>query len=103
MTGVDKKTTQGVSRGERWGMKAAHGVKWLVRQLKNLDQRCVEKARNKNWPGWLGHLPLTLISMALLVASLSFAALLVIIISFCLCVIFWGFLHRRIINFFIAE
>lgn len=52
---------QFTSRGERWGMKAAYGMKWLIRQLKTLDRRYVEKARSKSWPGWIGHLPVTLV------------------------------------------
>lgn len=59
---------QFTSRGERWGMKAAHGVKWLIRQLKTLDRRCVEKARSKSWPGWVGHLPVVFLAIGVLFA-----------------------------------
>ncbi|MEY0162064.1 DUF3742 domain-containing protein [Providencia rettgeri] len=59
------KTT--VSRGENWGIKAAHGSKWLIRRLKTFDKRGVAKAKSKNWPDWVGHLPLFSIASCIII------------------------------------
>lgn len=57
-----------VSRGENWGIKAAHGTKWLIRKLKAFDKHCVATAKSKNRPGWLGHIPLIAFTLAVTAA-----------------------------------
>ncbi|CCW29003.1 Putative membrane protein (fragment) [Xenorhabdus nematophila F1] len=52
-----KKKTKTVSRGERWGINAAHFCKWLFKKLKGWDTIAVKKARSLNIPAWLGHIP----------------------------------------------
>ena len=42
---MSDKTTS--SRGERWGIKLAHGTKWGIRSVKKLDRYCIEKAKEK--------------------------------------------------------
>ncbi|HGT9977920.1 TPA: hypothetical protein ACM5EY_001343 [Escherichia coli] len=71
---MSDKTT--VSRGERWGIKLAHGTKWGIRSVKKMDCYCTEKAKEKGLPGWLGHLPkLTIITALIIIAFFSRACL----------------------------
>lgn len=63
---MTKKTK--ISKGESWGIKAAHGTKWLIHKIKAFDKRCVARTKSKNRPGWLGHIPL--VSMTLVVIAL---------------------------------
>lgn len=74
---MEKKTT--VSRGERRGIKAAHGTKWLIRKLKVFDKHCVATAKSKNRPGWLGHIPLIAFTLAV-TAALAYFSLYILFI-----------------------
>ncbi|EKI3875807.1 DUF3742 domain-containing protein [Escherichia coli] len=69
---MSDKTT--VSRGERWGIKAAYKAKWLIKKLKAFDKNCVASAKSKNMPGWLGHIPLVSITLAV-IALLAYFSL----------------------------
>lgn len=60
---TDKTTT---SRGEYWGVKSAHKTKWLIKKLKAFDKLCVARVKSKNAPGWLGHIPLVSITLAVI-------------------------------------
>ncbi|HCT5293272.1 TPA: DUF3742 family protein [Escherichia coli] len=62
------------SRGERWGIKAAYKAKWLIKKLKAFDKNCVASAKSKNMPGWLGHIPLVSITLAV-IALLAYFSL----------------------------
>lgn len=71
-----------ISRGERWGIKLAHGTKWGIRGVKKLDRYCTEKAKEKGLPGWLGHLPkIIIITILILIAVFNLPLLFII---FCL-------------------
>lgn len=90
------------SRGENWGIKAAHGTKWLMRKLKAFDKRCVAKAKKlcgksqeKNWPGWLGHIPISIILLFLSAIFLTFISLLIVAIIFCIALIVFEFVYCR--------
>lgn len=69
---MSDKTT--VSRGEHWGVKAAYKTKWLIKKLKAFDKSCVARAKNKNTPGWLGHIPMASITIAV-IALLAYFSL----------------------------
>ncbi|HHX4110642.1 TPA: DUF3742 domain-containing protein [Escherichia coli] len=69
---MSDKTT--VSRGEHWGVKTAHKTKWLIKKLKAFDKNCVASAKSKNMPGWLGHIPLVSITLAV-IALLAYFSL----------------------------
>ncbi|HEK0642342.1 TPA: DUF3742 family protein [Proteus mirabilis] len=69
---MSDKTT--VSRGELWGVKVAHKTKWLIKKLKAFDKSCVARAKSKNTPGWLGHIPLVSITLAV-IALLAYFSL----------------------------
>ncbi|MBE8612952.1 MULTISPECIES: hypothetical protein [Morganellaceae] len=64
---MSDKTTS--SRGERWGIKLAHGTKWGIRSVKKLDRYCIEKAKEKSLPVWLGHLPKLMIITSLIIIA----------------------------------
>ncbi|QTL39107.1 hypothetical protein ACNFJN_15635 [Xenorhabdus budapestensis] len=85
-----KKKTKAASRGEQWGINAAHFYKWLFKKLKAWDATTVKKAKSMNIPAWLGHIPV--IALCLLVITiLSFSIFItisVIIISFVIVNIF---------------
>ncbi|EOU0222973.1 DUF3742 family protein [Escherichia coli] len=67
---MSDKTT--ASRGERWGIKLAHGTKWGIRSVKKLDRYCIGKAKEKGLPAWVGHLPkLTIITTLIIIAFFS--------------------------------
>ena len=63
-----------ISRGEHWGVKVAHKTKWLIKKLKAFDKSCVARAKSKNTPGWLGHIPLVSITLAV-IALLAYFSL----------------------------
>ncbi|ASB02696.1 MULTISPECIES: hypothetical protein [Enterobacterales] len=63
-----------VSRGEHWGIKAAYKTKWLIKKLKAFDKSCVARVKSKNTPGWLGHIPLVSITLAV-IALLAYFSL----------------------------
>ncbi|MBT0353507.1 DUF3742 family protein [Morganella morganii subsp. morganii] len=66
------KTT--TSLGERWGTKLAYVTTWLIKKLKAFDKSCVARAKSKNTPGWLGHIPLVSITLAV-IALLTYFSL----------------------------
>lgn len=84
-----------ISRGENWGIKAAHGTKWLIRKLKSFDKHCVARAKKRNWPGWLGHIPISIILLFLSAIFLSFIVLLIAAIIFCIALIIFEFIYCR--------
>lgn len=63
-----------ISRGKHWGVKAAHKTKWLIKKLKAFDKSCVARAKSKNTLGWLGHIPLVSITLAV-IALLAYFSL----------------------------
>lgn len=69
---MSDKTT--VSWGEHWGVKAAYKTKWLIKKLKAFDKSCVARAKNKNTPSWLGHIPMASITIAV-IALLAYFSL----------------------------
>lgn len=76
---MSDKTT--VSRGERWGIKLAHGTNGEYAALK-LDRYCTEKVKEKGFPGWLGHLPkIIIITILILVVVFNLSLLFIL---FCL-------------------
>ncbi|BBV00381.1 Uncharacterised protein [Providencia rettgeri] len=84
-----------LSRGERWGMKAAAGTKWLIRRLKMFDKRYVAKAKGKNWPDWVGHLPIALVLILLLIAFLASIGFLIVFLIAALLMIVFEFIYCR--------
>ncbi|WP_336844135.1 DUF3742 family protein [Providencia rettgeri] len=88
---MEKKTT--VSRGENWGIKAAHGAKWLIHKLRAFDKRCVAKAKSKNRPAWLGHIPL--VSMILTIIALLTYFSLYILFTLGSTIIFFAIIANR--------
>lgn len=83
---MTKKTKN--SRGESWGIKAAHGTKWLINKIKAFDKCCVARTKSKNRPSWLGHIPL--VSMTLVVIALLAYFSLYILFAFGLLVILFS-------------
>lgn len=83
---MTKKTKN--SRGESWGIKAAHGTKWLIHKIKAFDKRCVARTKSKNRPGWLGHIPLVFTALTV-IALLAYFSL-YILFSFGLLVILFS-------------
>lgn len=65
---MNDSTNQTQTRAYQNGILAAKGVRWAGKKLKMLDKACVASAKRKEWPGWLGHIPL--ISMALAIIAL---------------------------------
>ncbi|EGT3611594.1 DUF3742 domain-containing protein [Morganella morganii] len=50
----------------RNGIRAAKGVKWVGKKLRALDNACVANVKRKNRPVWLGHVPLVMISLTMI-------------------------------------
>ena len=61
-------TNQTQTRAYQNGIRAAKGVRWASKKLKMLDKACVASVKRKKWQGWMGHIPL--ISMALAIIAL---------------------------------
>ncbi|CDM91172.1 hypothetical protein [Xenorhabdus bovienii] len=56
------------SRGELWGTKAGHICKRFLRKLKDWDKVCVNKAKDKNIPAWVGHIPIFMVGASVIIA-----------------------------------
>ncbi|CEE93032.1 hypothetical protein [Xenorhabdus koppenhoeferi] len=76
------------SQGELWGAKAAYGCKCLLSKLRNLDKRCVNKAKEKNIPAWIGHIPILMLGISV-VTTLILSAIVTAIIVVFLFIIIW--------------
>ncbi|MER2951949.1 DUF3742 domain-containing protein [Morganella morganii] len=84
-----------ISRGELWGIKAAHKTKWLIKKLKAFDKSCVAKAQNKSWPIWVGHLPITLVLILLSIAFLASIIFFIVFFIVSLLMIVFEFIYCR--------
>lgn len=63
---MNDSTNQTQTRAYQNGILAAKGVRWAGKKLKMLDKACVASAKRKEWPGWLGHIPLMSMAAAIL-------------------------------------
>ncbi|MDC9591468.1 hypothetical protein PSI23_19825 [Xenorhabdus sp. XENO-10] len=70
------------SRRELLGAKAAYGCKRLLGKLKNLDKICVNKAKEKNIPTWIGHTPIFVLGASVVTTFILSAIITMIIITF---------------------
>ncbi|MDC9612893.1 hypothetical protein PSI19_03145 [Xenorhabdus khoisanae] len=70
------------SRGELWGAKAAYGCKRFLGKLKDSDKVCVNKAKEKNIPTWIGHIPIFVLSASVITIFILSAIITMIIVTF---------------------